>query len=182
MHPPENRPPIETPFEVRLLATVGFSLWLVATIACVWEVLALQAPDSPLHAGVLAGPIAQLRGFAFALGTANLVAALVWPRLYADGRGRSVALLLALGALLHVFALTYAALRGLVAVQLLDPRADARYALYGRAVAHALTMWAVALLLARTGWGKRRAALARERHRIAAEPACPVGEPTSHGE
>src|ERR1700712_4205115 len=126
-------------FEARLLVGAGFALWLLAALAAVWEVLALQPPDSPLHLGVLAGPIAQLSTFAFALGTVAAWVGLLWPLLYAAGEGRAVAWLLMVGALLHVLILFVTASRGLLAVQLLDPRADARFMLYGRGVSLGLT-------------------------------------------
>jgi hypothetical protein len=124
----------------RLLVRVGLSLWLCAGFACVWEVLALQPPDSPLHLGVLAGPIAQLVTVSFALGTVHILVGRWWPALYALGEGQVVAGLLAIGAVIHVLALFYAASSGLMAVQLLDPRADARFALYARGLGHALTL------------------------------------------
>ncbi|HEY6879013.1 MAG TPA: hypothetical protein VI299_13390, partial [Polyangiales bacterium] len=101
--------------------------------------LALQPPGSPLHLGVLAGPIGQLRNFTFAHGAAALLLAAVWMRLYDTGSSRWVAWLFVLGALIHTLALGYAAAHGLLAVQLLDPRLDARLVLYARAFAHALT-------------------------------------------
>lgn len=132
----------------RLLVRVGLSLWLCAGLACVWEVLALQPPDSPLHLGVLAGPIAQLVSVSFALGTVHVLVGRWWPSLYATGEGKVVASLLAVGAAIQVLALFYAASRGLMAVQLLDPRADARLALYARGLGHALTLsGGVAVLL-----------------------------------
>lgn len=149
MPPRESQRPMESRFEVRLLLRISFGLWLLAALACVWEVLALQPPDSPLHVGVLASPVAQLRGFSFGLGCVGAVMALCWERLYDVGRGRVVALSFALGALLHTAALSYAAARGLLAIQAFDPRADARYALYIRALAHALTMLSIAALSAR---------------------------------
>lgn len=133
----------------RLLVRVGLSLWLVAGVACVWEVLALQPPDSPLHLGVLAGPIAQLASVAFALGTVHLLVARWWPSLYATGEGKVIAVLLASGAIIQVLALFYAASRGLMAVQLLDPRADARLALYTRGLGHGLTLSGGAAVLLR---------------------------------
>lgn len=136
-------------FEARLLIGVGLGLWLVALLASVWEVLALQPPDSPLHLGVLSGPIAQLRTFAFALGTSAVLVGSLWPALYAKGQGRWVAWLLVVGAVLHVTMLLLAASRGLLAVQLLDPRGDARALLYGRGLALSLTFSAVLGLLRR---------------------------------
>ena len=134
----------------RLLVRVGLSLWLIAGMACVWEILALQPPDSPLHLGVLAGPIAQLATLSFALGTVPLLLAHWWPSLYAGREGKLVAGLLIVGALVQVLALFYAASRGLMAVQLLDPRADARMALYTRGLGHLLTLCAGAAVLLRS--------------------------------
>src|SRR6195952_5602000 len=102
-------------FEARLLVGAGFALWLLAALAAVWEVLALQPPDSPLHLGVLSGPIAQLRTFAFALGTSAVLVGSLWPALYTQGQGRWVAWLLVVGAVLHVTMLLVAAARGLLA-------------------------------------------------------------------
>ena len=136
-------------FEARFLRTAGLLLWLVAWLGSIWELLALQPPASPLHLGVLAGPIGQLCGFAFALGTGALVASLVWPSLYPEGGGRAAALLLVTGALIHVAALAYAASHGLLAVQLLDPRDDARYTLYARALGHGLTLLGLGSMLRR---------------------------------
>lgn len=136
-------------FESRLLVRVGLFLCWIAALACVWEVLALQPPDSPLHIGVLSGPIAQLRGFSFALGLGMIATGAVWSSLYEPGQGRPIALALAAGAVLHVIMLAYAASRGLIAVQAFDPRADARFALYGRAFAHLLTWLGLSALCVR---------------------------------
>lgn len=135
--------------ETRLLFAFGLALWLLSSLACVWEILALQPPDSPLHLGVLTSPIVQLRNYAFALGTASLVLAVSFRRLYEPGEGRLALVLLGTGATLHVATLLYAAATGLLAVQAFDPRADARYALYLRALGHALTTAAALLLLLR---------------------------------
>jgi hypothetical protein len=130
--------------DARLLFRLGISLWFLAALAAIWELLALQPPDSPLHLGVLVGPIAQLRTFAFAQGCVLTLLAL-W-----GGGGRWLAWPLALGALLHIAALTYAASRGLLAVQILDPRADARTVLYVRGLAHALSLLGLGVAFVRS--------------------------------
>jgi hypothetical protein len=172
--PPDSALAVETGFAARLLRATGLALWLVAAFACIWEVLALQPPASPLHFGLLATPIAQLRGFSFALGTAALLVSLLFPMLYARGEGAVVALLLSASSLLHVAALAYAAGQGLLAVQLLDPRGDARLALYTRGLAHALTVVALCALFARLF---RRGSVERGTH---ADPAGAVREPNDH--
>jgi uncharacterized membrane protein YgdD (TMEM256/DUF423 family) len=107
--------------DARLLVRVGLALWLLAALTAVWELLALQ-------------PIAQASSFAFAHGAATLLVGLAWDRL-APARSWT-AWALVLGAVVHVGALMYAAAKGLLAVQLLDPRADARMVLYVRGAAH----------------------------------------------
>ncbi|MET0344149.1 MAG: hypothetical protein ABW252_24250 [Polyangiales bacterium] len=141
--------PSRTSLPARILRLTGLGLWLLAAAAAPWELLALQPPASPLHLGVLAGPIAQLSGFAFALGTAALVASLAWPSLHPEGGGLPAALLLVTGALVHVAALAYAASTGILAVQLLDPRPDARLTLYVRALGHLLTMLGLVAIVRR---------------------------------
>lgn len=129
--------------EVLVLVRAALVAWLVAGLAGVWEVLALQWPDSPFHAGVLAAPVAQLGGFAFALGVALLAAAWLWPTLYAGARGRYALALLLAGAALQLGTLGYAAAHGLMAVQIIDPRPDARWLVSLRGVGHGLVLLAL---------------------------------------
>ncbi|MET0284109.1 MAG: hypothetical protein ABW352_06555 [Polyangiales bacterium] len=130
--------------DARSLFRLGISLWFLAALAAIWELLALQPPDSPLHLGVLVGPIAQLRTFAFAQGCVLALCAL-W-----GGGGRAMSVALALGAVLHVAALGYAASRGLLAVQILDPRGDARAVLYVRGLAHTLSLVGLGIAFVRS--------------------------------
>jgi hypothetical protein len=129
--------------EARLLIRAALGLWLLSGVAVVWEVLAMQWPDSPFHVGVLAGPVGQLRGFAFALGAALALSAWLWPHLYGAGAGRYAMTLLLAGSAIHVGALVYAALEGMVGVQILDPRADARWLVLTRGLGHALMLVAL---------------------------------------
>jgi hypothetical protein len=129
--------------QVRALVRLGLVLCLVAALASVWEVLTLQAPDSPFHVGVLSGPVAQLRSFSFGFGVGALLLAWLWPPLYARDAGKLVALAFMLGAGLHVAALAYAASHGLAGAQLLDPRLDARLVVYARGAAQLLVLWAL---------------------------------------
>jgi hypothetical protein len=120
------------------LIRLALSLWLLAALAAIWEGMALQAPDSPFHAGVLAGPIGQLRGYTFALGTGLLGAAWLWPWLYPRGSGRLALASLIAGSVLSSSALAYAAAQGLIGAQLIDPRPDARSIAVLRGVGHVL--------------------------------------------
>jgi hypothetical protein len=136
-------------FSVRVLARLGLGLCLLSGLACVWELLALQMPDSPFHLGVLSGPIAQLRGFSFGLGLGALGLAGLWPGLYAAGEGRWVLWTLLAAATIQVLALGYAAGQGMVGVQLLDPRLDARLVVYARLGSHGLLLLGLSALLVR---------------------------------
>ncbi|HEX6242074.1 MAG TPA: hypothetical protein VFZ61_14290 [Polyangiales bacterium] len=139
---------------VRTLARLALSLCCLSALACVWELSALQVPDSPFHFGVLSGPIVQLRNFSFALGLGALGLSAVWRRLYAQGEGRWQLWTLVGAALVQVAALTYAAANGMVGVQLLDPRVDARVVVYVRLVGHAALLVGLGALLVRV-WRRR---------------------------
>jgi hypothetical protein len=127
----------------RALIRLALVLWSLAALAAVWEGMAMQAPDSPFHVGVLAGPIGQLRGYTFAVGTGMLGAAWLWPWLYPQGKGRFSLAALILGALLSTAALAYAALHGMIGAQLIDPRPDARAIAVARGAGHVLLMSAL---------------------------------------
>lgn len=134
---------------VRTLARLALALCLVSGLACVWELFALQMPDSPFHLGVLSGPIVQLRNYSFALGLGALALAPLWRGLFAPDRGQITLWILVGAALLQVAALGYAASQGMIGVQLLDPRLDARVLVYVRLLAHALLLVGLGALLVR---------------------------------
>jgi hypothetical protein len=136
--------------ETRILVRVALWLWLLAALATVWEALALQAPDSPLHFGILAGPIVQLRDHCFAQGAGMFIAALLWPMAHAEKRGLFTLALLLSGVLVGTAALAYAASEGILGAQVFDPRQDARRVLYARGVGLSLWMLALVDLFARS--------------------------------
>jgi hypothetical protein len=133
----------------RVLLRLALALCCLSAAAACWEFLALQMPDSPFHLGVLGGPIAQLRNFSAALGIAALALTPVWPHLYPEGAGRLVLGLMLVATSILLGALLYAASQGLVGVQLLDPRPDARLVAYARAAGHGLLLCALALVFLR---------------------------------
>ncbi len=135
------------PWSSRLLSLVGLVLWLVALLAAVCEVLASQAPASPFHWGVLPGPFAQLQTQCFWLGTLLMGLAWMWPRWLGAGGGRVSLWLLVSGAILESGSLLWAAASGMLAVQINDPRGDARLMFYGRALGHALVLLGALSLL-----------------------------------
>lgn len=143
-------PDVGARLETRILIRVGLSLWLLAAFALAWEALALQAPDSPLHVGILAGPIAQLCSQSFGLGAGLFVAAALWPLTHARDRGRFTLALLLAGAVLSSAALTYAASEGIVGAQVYDPRPDARRVVYARGVGLGLLVLALLDILLRS--------------------------------
>jgi hypothetical protein len=145
---PTSEPPFASA-EARVLLTAGLVAWLLSALCALWEGLALQSPVSPLHVGVLAGPIGQLQRTSFSFGCAGLLLALAWKALFPVKTGRAVLALLVAGSTAQLAALAYAAALGLVAVQLNDPRADARVCLWVRAVGHALVSAGVVGVLVR---------------------------------
>jgi hypothetical protein len=129
--------------EARALLRVGVWLCVCALLASVWELLTLQVPSSPFHVGVLSGPVEQLCRFSAGLGLGAVVFALTWSVLYPPGEGALAARAYLLGALLHVAALAYAASQGLLGVQVLDVRLDARLVVYARGLSLVLLLGAL---------------------------------------
>lgn len=127
--------------QARLLAVVGLGLWVLSGLCQVWEVLAVQSPDSPFHFGVLAGPVVQLRSHCFALGAVCVGLSCLWPVLGLESGWLLLGAFLT-GALFETAALTWAAANGMLAVQVFDPRPDARLMLYLRAFGHGLSLLA----------------------------------------
>jgi hypothetical protein len=104
----------------------GALLLACAALAAGWELLARQAPGSPLYLGVLPGPIAALRELCFMLGTTlALAGALLAPSPSEPPFGARYTQLAIAGALTSVLAQLYAASQGMHAAQLHDTRPDA---------------------------------------------------------
>jgi hypothetical protein len=105
---------------------LGIVVLMIAAATSAWELLALQAPGTPLYIGVLPGPITSLRELATALGVLLLLAGILMPRA-SQGRPEPRRLVSALyaGTLLALGAQTYGATQGMSGVQLGDLRADA---------------------------------------------------------
>jgi hypothetical protein len=106
----------------RAVLRVGVFALALAALAGAWEVLASQAPGSPLFIGMLPGPIQLLREAAWCWGVLICLAGLLlgpldYPRRWL--RLLQLALLLSLGSSL------YAATTGMHGLQALDLRQDA---------------------------------------------------------
>jgi hypothetical protein len=102
---------------------LGAVLLLIAAIAGAWEILASQAPGSPLYLGVLPGPVERLRHEAFDFGMLVMLAGVLLRE--RDNVPRRVLLWLAIGAGLTLSACLYASLTGMTGVQMADLRPDA---------------------------------------------------------
>lgn len=124
---------------------LALGLIVLGAIAGAWELLAAQVPPSPLHFGVLPGPVGTLRETAFTLGLLMVAAAWLAP-LASPPPGR---LLVAIhvGVALTVGARLYGAATGLVGHQLVDPRWDAQVAVVVRTLGE-LTLLVCALIFA----------------------------------
>jgi len=150
--------PAESPriaSETRFFLRLGLGLLWLSALCCVWEFLAQQEPGSPLHFGVLVGPIVQLRNFAFGLGTTSILLGLMLPHVHPPGCGRIVRYAWLLGCVLHTFALAQAAAYGMLGVQAFDPRSLARLIVYERALGHLLSWGAFSAIGLRAGFGLR---------------------------
>jgi uncharacterized membrane protein (DUF441 family) len=105
---------------------LGVVSLMVAALASAWELLALQAPGSPLHIGVLPGPVTALRELALVVGLLLLAAGLLMPWATGQrGEPRVLTRMLHAGTVLALGAQAYGAAQGMNGVQLGDLRADA---------------------------------------------------------
>ena len=133
---------------------LGAALLLVAAIAGAWEVLASQAPGSPLYLGVLPGPIERLRHEAFDFGVLIVIAGLL---LGEQSLRRHVLLWLAIGAVLTLSACFYAAITGMTGVQMTDLRPDAGWLFGTKLLGRGLLCAGLGSIVLQTLWRDRRA-------------------------
>jgi hypothetical protein len=110
------------PESARALLRLAVIVLAAAAAAGVWEVLASQAPGSPLYIGVLPGPVSMLRETALALGLVLLAASLLVPE---RGLPRALVLALHVSVAFTLLAAFYGALTGMHGVQVRDLRPDA---------------------------------------------------------
>lgn len=104
----------------------GILLLGIGVIAGVWQILATQLPNSPLHAGVLPGPVDKLRAWCFTGSVIIIVLALCRAGTgVSRERPRAVRWLFG-GGITVLLSLLYGAATGMPGEQLLDPRWDAQ--------------------------------------------------------
>lgn len=113
---------MQSPQSARELLRLAVIVLCIAAGAGVWEVLASQAPGSPLSIGMLPGPIEMLRDTALILGLL-LFGASVLVRDSGAARGTVIALHVAVAVTL--LAALYGAAAGMHGVQARDLRPDA---------------------------------------------------------
>jgi hypothetical protein len=105
---------------------LGVAALMIAALASAWELVALQAPGSPLYIGMLPGPVTSLRELSTGIGLVLACAGLIMPWA-SSGRGepRVLVALLYAGTSLALGAQVYGAFQGMSGVQLGDLRPDA---------------------------------------------------------
>jgi hypothetical protein len=123
----------------------------LAALAGAWETLASQAPGSPLFIDMLPGPIERLRETAVDFGVLLVLAGLL---LRDRSLGAHATWALGVGTFLALATALYAALTGMLGIQLYDLRADAPWLFAFKFIGRAL----LCAGLARAAWiGLRKA-------------------------
>jgi hypothetical protein len=131
---------------------LGIAVLVAAAVAGVWEVLATQAPGSPLYLAMLPGPVEALRELALGLGVLLLAASAWWARVPAAAEATVSARLvwgLRAGAMLSLGAAAYGAARGMRVEQLYDLRPDGTAAFVVKYMGLGLLAMSLAALAAR---------------------------------
>lgn len=113
---------MQGPESARAVLRLAVIVMCIAAVAGVWEVLASQAPGSPLYIGVLPGPVQMLRETALVLGLLLFAAGSLVPK---AGVSRGLVLGLQLSIAVTLLAGLYGALTGMHGVQARDLRPDA---------------------------------------------------------
>jgi hypothetical protein len=119
----------------RVVLRLAGALLLAAAAAGVWELLASQAPGTPLYLGILPAPVERLRHDSFDFGVLLAIAGLVLGEREVP---RRVLLWLGLGSVLMLLAGLYAAATGMPGVQIIDLRADAPWLFGAKVLGRAL--------------------------------------------
>ena len=110
----------------RGLIRLGLVALALTIVASVWQLLAMQLPESLLHAGVLPGPVDKLRSWSALAATLALALGLTRAGLGVDlERPKLLKYMYGSGALVGL-TLIYGAATGMPGEQLIDPRVDAQ--------------------------------------------------------
>ncbi|MFI5308943.1 MAG: hypothetical protein ACHQ53_16415 [Polyangiales bacterium] len=109
----------------RAVIRLGVCALMVAAGSSVWQLLAAQAPGTPLYIGMLEGPVAALRGLATSIGLVLFAAAWLLPWAFPEREPKRLVALLYVGTVLGLGGEIYGAVRGMFGMQLADMRPDA---------------------------------------------------------
>ena len=107
------------------LIRLSIILLAVTALAGLWELLALQVPNSPFGIGMLPGPIGSFRSSALTMALLLLSVAWLIPWAYQGKEPRVIVKLAYLGVIMWLGGSFYGALNGMYGVQIIDPRPDA---------------------------------------------------------
>lgn len=124
----------------KLLVGLAAGVLLVGLGSGVWELLAAQAPFTPLHTGTLSAPVRQLRQTCFTLSLLYFAAAWLLPLYAPDKEPRVLAAVLVTGTSITLVAMIWAASVGMMGLQAFDPRSDARALFYVRVTGQGLLL------------------------------------------
>lgn len=111
----------------------GLGLWLLAMFAAVVEIAAQQPPDSGVHLGIPAGPVAMFKQQCALFGSVLMLL-----ELRGHHRERRLAFLLLIGVGITVLAQSGAAIHGFYAVSPGDFRPEARAVFWLRSAGHGI--------------------------------------------
>jgi len=125
----------EAASSARVVLRLAGALLLAAAVAGLWELLASQAPGTPLYLGVLPAPVERLRHDTFDFGVLLAIAGLL---LGERAVSRRVLICLGAGSVLVLLAGVYAAAAGMPGVQIIDLRADAPWLFGAKVLGRAL--------------------------------------------
>lgn len=120
------------------LVRLGVVLLLIAAVAAVWELLALQAPASEWHVGVLSGPVGTLRNTAVTFALVFFAAAWLMPWAAPHGEPRALVIAVHVGVAIVIVALAYGATTGMYGVQIQDLRTGSVWLFRCRALGMAI--------------------------------------------
>lgn len=124
----------------RALVRLAIVLLVIGAGAGVWELFAAQPPHSPFQAGVLEGPVAQLRRTAITYGLVLVAGAWLLPWAWPDREPTKLVWTVHGGVVLTMGAMLYGASQSLMGLQIMDLRTDARIVFGVRALGQALSM------------------------------------------
>lgn len=129
----------------------GLILWIVALVAATIELAAQQPPDSGVHLGIPAGPLALLKQQCAFFGVVLMLA-----QLRGHHRVRRLATLLLVGVGVCVLAQAGAAMHGFYAVSPSDFRPEARIVFWLRSAGYGI-LAACLLWFIKLEWRRRHA-------------------------